>query len=241
MSDQDPGAPTQGVPTLDDPRPHGRPPLDLSLYLVADTGLCDERSLVATVAEAAGAGVTAVQLRATEPADEDVVRLGLALRAVLAGTGVPLLVNDRVHLVSRIGADGAHVGQDDLAPEHARALLGPDCYLGLSVRSLDELATARALAPGTVDYLGVGPVWPTATKPDHAPPGGPERVAAVAGASPWPCVAIGGIDEGRVPLLRGTGAAGVAVASALCTGTGTRPGDVAARTRGLRAAWDGRS
>ena len=76
MSDQDPGAPTHGAPTLDDPRPHGRPPLDLSLYLVADTGLCDERSLVATVAEAAGAGVTAVQLRATEPADEDRARGG---------------------------------------------------------------------------------------------------------------------------------------------------------------------
>lgn len=213
----------------------GRRTLDLSLYLVADVALSVGRDLPRTVRAAAHAGVTAVQLRApAEATDDDVVALGRELRTALRGSGVPLVVNDRVHLVHEIGADGAHVGQSDLEPGAARSLLGPGPFLGLSVRSAAELAAARRLPAGTVDHLGVGPVWATATKPDHVAPGGPERVRRLAAASPWPCVAIGGITAERVPRLRGTGAAGIAVAGALC-----RARDVAAETRRLRHAWEG--
>ena len=164
------------------------------------------------------------------------VGLGRELVAALRGTGVPLILDDRVHLVSAIGAGGVHVGQSDLGVEPARALLGPDPYLGLSVQTMEHVTAAREHAAGAVDYLGVGPVWGTATKLDAAPPGGVEMLRRITTTSPWPCVAIGGIGLGRLAQVRGAGAAGAAVVSAICG----QP-DVAAATRELRAAWDGAS
>ena len=107
---------------------------------------------------------------ATTTPDHEFVRLGRAVASVLAGTGVPLIVNDRVHLVQAIGAAGAHVGQGDLDPRAARTMLGPDALLGLSVQTVQHVTAARDLGPGIIDYLGVGPVWPQATKPDAAEP-----------------------------------------------------------------------
>ncbi|MCU1432082.1 MAG: thiamine-phosphate synthase [Actinotalea sp.] len=209
-----------------------RGPLDLSLYLVTDTRLCEGAGVPATVAAAVGAGVTVVQLRDHDACDDNFVALGRQLRAALDGTGVPLLVDDRVDLVEVIGADGAHIGQSDLDVPRARALLGEDRYLGLSVHDVAHVAAARGHGIDAVDYLGVGPVWPTATKPDHVPAGGIDAVRRVAAASPWPCVAIGGITADRVELLRGTGVAGIAVVSAIC---GRQ--DVRAAARELRRAW----
>lgn len=211
-----------------------RPSLDLSVYLVTDTTLCGLKGVPATVAAAARAGVTAVQLRDPAASDDELVALGRAVLVALRGTGVPLLVNDRVHLVDAIGADGAHIGQSDLDPAAAREVLGPRAYLGLSAQTLEHVAAARARGVGTLDYLGVGPVWPQVTKPDAAEPGGVERLREIGAASPWPCVAIGGIDVERARVVRGTGVAGVAVVSAICG----QP-DVAAAARALRAAWDG--
>ena len=213
-----------------------RPPLDLSLYLVADTVLCGQFGVVATVSAAVGAGVTVVQLRDEDATDNELVSLGRQVMAVLKGTDVALIVNDRVHLVDAMGAHGAHVGQSDLGIGEARALLGPAAYLGLSAQTVEHVAAAREHADGTVDYLGVGPVWGTATKLDAAAPGGLERLQQVISASPWPCVAIGGINRQRLPRVRRAGAAGAAVVSAICG----QP-DVAAATRALRAAWDGAS
>jgi len=214
----------------------GRPLLDLSLYLVTDTALCGQFGVAATVSAAVGAGVTVVQLRDEHATDDELVSLGRQILAVLDGTDVPLIVNDRVHLVDAIGAHGGHVGQSDLQIGQARALLGPAAYLGLSAQTVEHVATAREHADGTVDYLGVGPVWGTATKLDAAAPGGLERLHQVTSASPWPCVAIGGINRQRLPRVRRAGAAGAAVVSAICG----QP-DVAAATRALRAAWDGAS
>ena len=213
-----------------------RPPLDLSLYLVTDTVLCGQFGVTATVSAAVGAGVTVVQLRDVDATDDDLVGLGRKVVAVLRGTGVPLIVNDRAELVEAIGADGAHLGQSDLEIGKARAMLGPTAYLGLSVQTLEHVAVARDYPDATLDYLGVGPVWGTATKLDAALPGGLERMSQITTASPWPCVAIGGINAGRVPLVRRAGAAGVAVVSAICG----QP-DVAAATRTLRTLWDGAS
>jgi thiamine-phosphate pyrophosphorylase len=209
-----------------------RPPLDLSLYLVTDTAMCGLVGVPATVAAAVAAGVTMVQLRDPVASDADLVDLGRAVVEALAGTGVPLVVNDRVELVAAIGAQGAHVGQDDLDVGEARALLGHTAYLGLSVQTTDQVTAALACGIDALDYLGVGPVWATTSKLDAAPPGGLEEVRAITSASPWPCVAIGGITPARVPALRARGVAGVAVVGAICG----RP-DVAAATRALRAAW----
>ena len=101
---------------------------------------------------------------------------------------------------------------------------------------MEHVAAAREHADGTVDYLGVGPVWGTATKLDAAAPGGLETLRQVTSASPWPCVAIGGINLQRLPQVRKAGAAGAAVVSAICG----QP-DVAAATRALRAACDSAS
>jgi thiamine-phosphate pyrophosphorylase len=213
-------------------RPATRTRLDLTLYLVTDPRLCEPDGVVRTAAAAVAAGVTMVQLRDPYARNDDFVRTGVALRRALADTGVPLIVNDRVHLVEAIGADGAHVGQDDLDPRAARAVLGPHAYLGLSMHAARHVDEARSLPTGTVDYVGVGPVWGQGTKPDASPPIGLQELEAITRASPWPCVAIGGVDEDRAPLARRHGAAGVAVVSAICG----RP-DVAAATRALLTAW----
>lgn len=209
-----------------------RPELDLTLYLVTDTAMCGERGVAATAAAAVRGGVTAVQLRDPDAPDDDVVRWGRQLRAVLQPAGIPLLVNDRVELVDAIDADGAHVGQDDLAPVAARRALGPTRLLGLSVRNSDELEAAGALPDGTVDYFGVGPVWATASKPDHAMPLGPEAAGRLATAARQPCVAIGGINAERARLLRDKGFAGIAVISAICAA-----GEPAAAAAALRNSW----
>jgi len=210
-----------------------RTPLDLTLYLVTDPDLCEPDGVVLTAATAVAAGVTAVQLRDPLASDADFVRTGVALREELAGTGVPLIVNDRVHLVEAIGADGAHVGQDDLDPRSARAVLGPRAYLGLSVQTACHVDEARSLPEDTVDYIGAGPVWGQTTKTDASSPIGLRELDAITRASPWPCVVIGGVDGERVPAARRHGAAGVAVVSAICGRT-----DVAAATRALRSAWE---
>jgi thiamine-phosphate pyrophosphorylase len=210
-----------------------RSPLDLRLYLVTDTRLCGHVGVLETASQAVSGGATAVQLRDPDCPDDEFVLLGRGLLGALDGTRVPLLVNDRVHLVEAIGAQGAHVGQSDLRPEAARALLGPDGYLGLSVQTPDHVRQVCRLPAPTLDYLGVGPVWRQSTKPDAAEPSRPEILAEIVRASPWPCVAIGGIDAPRTRVVRAAGAAGVAVVSAICG----RP-DVAAATRELRTAWE---
>jgi thiamine-phosphate pyrophosphorylase len=213
-----------------------RLPLDLSIYLVTDTLMCGQLGVAATVSAAVGAGVTVVQLRDTDATDDELVRLGRHVMTALEGSGVALILNDRIHLVEAIGAHGGHVGQSDLDIGEARALLGPAAYLGLSVQTVEQVEAARQHADGTVDYLGVGPVWDTATKLDAAAPGGLETLRRVTSVSTWPCVAIGGIAVERMPQVRKAGAVGAAVVSAICG----QP-DVTVATRALRAAWDGAS
>lgn len=213
----------------------GRQPraLDLSLYLVTDRVLCGAHGVVQTATEAVAAGATVVQLRDPDCSDAEFVEVGRALAAALAPSGVPLIINDRVHLAAAIGAAGVHVGQHDLDAAAARAVVGPALWLGLSVQVMAHVTAARRLPPGTVDYLGVGPVWAQQTKPDAEPAGGPEVLRQIVQASPWPCVAIGGITAARAAAVRRAGAVGISVVSAICG----QP-DVTAATRALRRAWD---
>jgi thiamine-phosphate pyrophosphorylase len=209
-----------------------RPDLDLSVYLVTDTDMTSRHGLHATVRAAVAGGVSVVQLRDPDAGDAEFVMLGRLVVSALRGSGVPLLVNDRVHLVAEIGADGAHVGQGDLDPVRAREQLGPAAYLGLSCSDRDEVGAALALPAGTLDYLGVGPVWATETKPGHGPPLGPDGVARLVQlAGTTPTVAIGGIDADRARSVVATGVHGVAVVSAVCAAE-----DPSAAARALRAA-----
>jgi thiamine-phosphate pyrophosphorylase len=187
--------------------------LDLSIYLVTDPMLCATRGLVETVLAAVHGGASVVQLRDKDAPDALLVEQGRALKVALAGRGVPLIVNDRIAVAAAIGADGVHVGQADVGIDAARAALGPDAIVGLSIQTI---AHARAAARLPVDYVGIGPVFTTATKPDHAAPLGLNGLARVRAATPLPAVAIGGLTADHVRGVLGAGCDGLAIVSAIC-------------------------
>lgn len=170
---------------------------DLSVYLVTDAGLCGPRGVVETVRAAVDGGATVVQLRDKQATDAGTADLLVELSEVIDGRAL-LLVNDRLdaavtarHHGARV--DGIHLGQDDTSVERARELLGPDALIGLTANSREHLDALRALPDGTVDYVGVGVIRPTNTKPDHPPALGVAGFRALAAQSPVPAVAIGGI------------------------------------------------
>lgn len=189
-------------------------PLDLSVYLIASSRLTQGRPLADVVAAAVAGGVTCVQLREKSVPDRQVYITGLAIRSICRRHGVPLIVNDRVDLALALDADGVHLGQEDLSPELARRLLGPDRRIGVSVETEDEARSA--LAEGA-DHLGTGPVYATATKGDAGAPYGPEivaRIKAAVGAG-ISVVGVGGIDPGGAGPVLAAGADGLAVSSAI--------------------------
>ena len=187
--------------------------LDLSLYLVTDPRLCARYGLVETVVAAVRGGVTIVQLRDKQASDGELIDQARQLKAALAGSGVPLIINDRLAVAIESGADGLHLGQGDGDIVAARAAMGEQAILGLSVQNHAQLAR---LDPAPLDYLGLGPVFATSTKHDHAQPLGFDGLAALVAASPLPAVAIGGLEAQHVDKIRAAGAKGPAVVSAIC-------------------------
>lgn len=207
------------------------PAEQLVCYLVTDTGMCGGADgVVRTVDAAVGAGDTFIQVRDPDMADDAFLELARAVVAIVAGR-VPVVLNDRVHLVEAAGADGAHIGQGDMDPLEARRILGPDKVLGLSVQTAAHIAAARELPEGTIDHLGVGPVWGQQTKLDAAPPCGVDALAEMVAESPWPCVAIGGVGPGRIGAVRAAGA-GLAIVSAICAAP-----DAAVATAAILDEW----
>lgn len=200
--------------------------VDLTLYLVTDEAAKCRYGLLDTVRRAVDGGVTVVQYRAVNPDDGACYREALPLRDFLASRSIPFIVNNRVDLALALEADGVHVGQSDLPVPIVRSLIGPDKILGFSVSNAEELCAANV---SMVDYLGIGPVFPTVSKADAAPAVGADGFAALAAQSPVPVVAIGGLNRERAAQIRATGtAAGIAVISAIC-----RADDPAAAARAL--------
>lgn len=191
--------------------------LDLSTYLVTDPDLCRDRGVLGTVLAAVGGGVTAVQLRDKDASARSLYLLATALLRALDGTDVPLFVNDRLDVALAAGAQGVHLGQDDLRVEDARRIGGQDLAIGLSVSTPQEMTMVNALPHGTVDYLGLGPVFATPTKADTKAELGIDGLADLCRRTDLPCVAIGGIHADNVAGVRATGVGGVAVVSAICT------------------------
>jgi thiamine-phosphate pyrophosphorylase len=185
-------------------------PRSLAVYVVT-SATRPGRSHEDIAAAAIEGGATAVQLRAPELADEDLMAVATRLVARCREAGVLFVVNDRVDVALATGADGAHVGQDD-DPAGARERLGPRPVLGISVRDAGQARVAQA---DGADYLGVT-VWATATKPE-AHPRGVEGVREVAAASGLPVVGIGGIAPANAGAVLAAGAAGVAVVSAVAS------------------------
>ncbi|MCD2443440.1 thiamine phosphate synthase [Agromyces sp. SYSU K20354] len=213
-----------------------RTALHLSVYLVTDAVRCGARGVESVVADAIDGGVSVVQLRDKTADASAFLRQLERLSSVVDGRAA-LLVNDRLDIALAARAyglpvDGVHLGQGDAAVSVARDRLGPEAIVGLTASSEPHLAAVRRMPRGTVDYLGVGVIRATSTKPDHAPVIGVAGFARIAAAAELPCVAIGGITHADVPALRKARAAGVAVVSAVCGATDPR--GAAAR---FAAAW----
>ncbi len=203
--------------------------VDPTVYLVLDPvhGPGRAGNLLRT---AVAAGATAVQVRSPTATTRELYGAALAAREVLDGTGVALVVDDRVDVALAAGADGVHLGQRDLPVEAARRLAGPQLSIGLSVTVPEHVEKARGLPDGTIDLLGAGPVFTTATKPDAGEGIGLDGlIGLVALAGPLPVVAIGGITPHNAVDVRSTGVAGLAVSSAITTAP-----DPAAAIRALR-------
>ncbi len=190
-------------------------PFDLSLYLVAGRPTVGARGLEDTIRQAVTGGVTMVQIRDPRAATRELVEETYELKKLLAPLNIALIVNDRVDVVLAAGADGVHLGQDDMAPSDARRLLGPGFIIGLSIGSPDEFQASRDHLHA-VDYLGVGPVRATSTKSNAGDSIGVEGLAAIRALTELPIVGIGGLGAGYIaPVIR-AGAQGVAVVSAIC-------------------------
>ena len=205
---------------------------DLSLYLVTDRGLSLGRSTLDIVRAAVAGGVTCVQLREKRCATREFVAEARAVRELLVGTGVPLIINDRIDVALAVGADGVHLGQTDMLIADARRLTGPDMLIGISAECVAD--AIRAQAEGA-DYVGISPVFATPTKTDTAPALGLEGVAAIRAAVSLPLVGIGGIGPDNTAEIIRAGCNGIAVVSAIVSAPD--PKEAASRLRTIiRAA-----
>ncbi|MGH2460640.1 MAG: thiamine phosphate synthase [Chloroflexota bacterium] len=184
----------------------------LKVYVVTDNRAARGRPLVDLVAAALEGGATAIQLREKALNALDQVALGRELRRLTDAAGALLIVNDRADIACVLEADGVHLGQDDLPVAAARKILGPDAIIGGSAGNLDELTTS--LAAG-VDYLGVGPMYPTGSKDDAGPAIGPAGLAEIRRRTELPIVGIGAVGADNVGPVIAAGADGVAVISAV--------------------------
>lgn len=181
------------------------------LYAVTDRSWLRGRTLAFCVEEALKGGATFVQLREKNASFEERCELARQIIPICRLHGVPFVVNDDVETALAVGADGVHVGQDDMACAEARRRLGPDAIVGVSAQTVEQaIAAERAGA----SYLGVGAVMPTATKPD-AVDVSLDDLDAICRAVSIPVVAIGGLNPGTVGNLAGALVDGVAVVSAL--------------------------
>ncbi len=187
---------------------------DYSLYLVTDTGLCRGRELIDVTLQAVRGGVTMVQLREKNISTREFVELARAMKLALIDFNVPLIINDRVDVMAAVPCDGVHVGQSDMHPNDVRTLLGMQCIVGLSATNLMQVYEAENY---DIDYIGLGPIFPTDTKADAAPAIGISGLARARFSTAKALVAIGGINEENAESIYKAGANGIAVVSAICS------------------------
>ena len=186
----------------------------MGLYLVTDEALCRGRRVEEVVSAAVRGGVSMVQLREKELPTRPFIERAALLKDLLAPHGIPLVVNDRVDVALAAGADGVHLGQNDMPYEDARRLLGPTAVVGLSVETLAQVAEADGVY---LDYLAISPVFRTATKSDTGEDWGLEGLSVVRRATSLPLVAIGGINADNAASVVRAGADTLAVVSAVCS------------------------
>ena len=198
----------------------------MRLYAVTDRAWVGRQTLPEQVEAVLKGGATCVQLREKELDGTALLEEAKVLAALCRRYGVPLIINDNVEVALASGADGVHVGQDDLTVEQVRRLAGDRLIVGVSAHSVEQALAAQA---GGADYLGVGAVFATATKSDaHVLPR--ETLAEICRAVDIPVVAIGGIGEDNLLQLAGTGVDGAALVSAIFSAP-----DIEGQCRKLRA------
>ena len=199
------------------------PPLDFSLYLLAPGP--------EGVGEAIAGGVDLVQVRDKTASDPELMERTRAVMAITRAAGVPLIVNDRPDLCALVGAAGVHLGQADMPVDQARSIVGPERAIGVSTHSLEEAIRADAQ---DVDYIAIGPVFPTPSKEMSIEAIGPEVLGEVVAAVRAPVVAIGGITADNIDQVLAAGATRVAVIGAILGG-----GDPKANAEALRSRMGG--
>jgi thiamine-phosphate pyrophosphorylase len=186
--------------------------MDPTLYVILDRTVAGGRDLVELLDAVIAGGARMVQLREKTWPSGQLLPLAERLRARCRQAGVTFIMNDRVDLAVAVQADGVHLGQDDLPPRHARPLLRPGMILGVSTHSVEQ--ARRAQADGA-DYVAVGAMFPTQSKPDFELVG-PALVRAVRPEIRVPLVGIGGITPANAGEVIRAGADGVSVISAVC-------------------------
>ena len=197
---------------------------DCVLYAVTDTSWLRGQTLAQQVEAALRGGVTMVQLREKELEGEALEQEAREILAICRRDGVPLLINDDVMLAKKIGAEGVHVGQSDMAASQAREILGPDAIIGVTARTIEQ---AQAAEKAGADYLGSGAVFGTSTKKD-AKPMDPEYFQQICESVSIPVVAIGGITADNIRQLEGRKMTGFAIVSGIFAAD-----DIEAQTRKL--------
>ncbi len=209
--------------------------VDLSLYVLVDPAQSRGRPLGEIAAAAVRGGATLLQLRDKTGTTRALIDAAREIKAAIAGSGVPLLVNDRVDVALAANADGVHLGRDDMEPAEARMLLGKDAIIGATVRADADVA---ALVPDVTDYACIGGVFTTSSKDNPDPPIGLHGLSHLVRLSREkmrgaPAGAIAGINEGNAADVIAAGADGLAVISAV-----TAVDDPEAAARRLRAIVD---
>ncbi|MCK1992758.1 thiamine phosphate synthase [Peribacillus muralis] len=184
--------------------------IDLRLYLVTEESIALE-SLTNIISESVSGGVSVVQLREKNQSSLSFYKKAAALKQVLNELSTPLIINDRVDIALAVGADGIHIGQDDLPLSVIKQMVPDEMIIGVSVSNLEEALEAER---NGADYLGVGSIFPTKTKQD-ATPMAIRDLEEICRSVSIPAVAIGGINADNIALLTEKGLAGAAVVSAI--------------------------
>ena len=200
------------------------------IYLVTGQSLCSPRPVEEIILRAIDGGIAYIQLREKDVSTRFFVQEAKRIKKLLSSYKIPLIINDRIDVALACGAEGVHIGQEDMPYAIARKLMGTKAIIGLSVEDWADVEESQKL---DVDYIGVSPVFPTPTKTDTKGVWGLAGLAKIKAFSRHPLVAIGGINESNAAEVIAAGAACIAVVSAICSAP-----DPAAATRNLKGIID---
>ena len=183
------------------------------IYLVTGQSLCSPRPVEEIILRAIDGGIAYIQLREKDLSTRFFVQEAKRIKKLLSSYKIPLIINDRIDVALACGAEGLHIGQEDMPYEIARKLMGPKAIIGLSVEDWTDVEESQKL---DVDYIGVSPVFPTPTKTDTKGAWGLAGLIKIKAFSRHPIVAIGGINESNAAEVIAAGADCIAVVSAIC-------------------------